>query len=362
MTGVGRGGPGPRRRRRGGRSRRAGRPHLSIPSVTMALGARLAAGRLGRVRYATGRFAGLKRPRADVGVTHRRHPLFRPLQRTCSVARRRKVSAVQLGLPRSRRSLDDMSVTMVMYDDVPVVVGANYFASPGRQRECVIVGERSRPGRRFRKLPPRPCTSASIASATGVWEAVDEVEELAATGPEPLRLELEALLAAAGGTAPTRSRAQAGVRAPGGRRGRPLAGWSARSRSPSSLAASTGNLGRRRQRFARGAAVKSWHRAEPPQQRRTRSGVAVDVQVSGGPAPHHAGVPAPVGTRPTTRLTLVRSSGTLVKGGGHPCDIRLRPPAPCLDAGAAALVSAAHTGVQSTAGRDACRSPRASRW
>src|SRR5712691_4814435 len=37
--------------------------------VTATLREALAAGRIGRVRYATGRFSGFKRPRADVGVT-----------------------------------------------------------------------------------------------------------------------------------------------------------------------------------------------------------------------------------------------------------------------------------------------------
>ncbi|HWP75991.1 MAG TPA: Gfo/Idh/MocA family oxidoreductase, partial [Methylomirabilota bacterium] len=37
--------------------------------VTTALRERIAAGVLGRVRYCTGRFAGFKRPRTDVGVT-----------------------------------------------------------------------------------------------------------------------------------------------------------------------------------------------------------------------------------------------------------------------------------------------------
>ena len=38
--------------------------------VTATLRAALTAGRIGRVRFATGRFAGFKRPRTDVGVTH----------------------------------------------------------------------------------------------------------------------------------------------------------------------------------------------------------------------------------------------------------------------------------------------------
>ena len=39
------------------------------------------------------------------------------------------------------RGLDDLSVVTVSYDDVPVVIEANYFV-PGTHRECVIVGER----------------------------------------------------------------------------------------------------------------------------------------------------------------------------------------------------------------------------
>ena len=107
--------------------------------VTTALRTALAAERLGRVRYATGRFAGLKRPRADVGVTHTDAIHYFDLFAYLLGREATKVSAVQrdyLG-----RGLDDMSVTMVMYDDVPVVVEANYFV-PGSQRECVIVGER----------------------------------------------------------------------------------------------------------------------------------------------------------------------------------------------------------------------------
>jgi predicted dehydrogenase len=46
------------------------------------------------------------------------------------------------------------------------------------------------------------------------WEVIDEgKEELAATGPEPLRLELEAFLAACGGGGPSPVPAEAGLRA-----------------------------------------------------------------------------------------------------------------------------------------------------
>jgi predicted dehydrogenase len=178
--------------------------------VTAALGAALTAGRIGRVRYATGRFAGLKRPRTDVGVTQTDAIHYFDLFAYLLGREATRVSAVQrdyLG-----RGLDDMSVTTVVYDDVPLLVEANYFA-PGSQRECVIVGERG-------------ALVADFASSTvvlhmgehrrrhGAWEAVDEgKEELAATGPEPLRLELEAFLAACRGHGPSLVSAEAGVHA-----------------------------------------------------------------------------------------------------------------------------------------------------
>jgi len=178
--------------------------------VTAALAAALRLGRIGRVRYATGRFAGLRRPRTDVGVTQTDAIHYFDLFAYLLGREATRVSAVQrdyLG-----RGLDDMSVTTVVYDDVPLLVEANYFA-PGSQRECVIAGERG-------------ALIADFASSTvvlhigehrrrdGAWEAVDEgKEELAATGPEPLRLELEAFLAACRGHGPSPVFAEAGVHA-----------------------------------------------------------------------------------------------------------------------------------------------------
>ena len=179
--------------------------------VTVALRAALAAGRIGSVRYATARFAGLKRPRVDVGVTHtdaiHYFDLFAYLL-GCDATR---VSAIQrdyLG-----RGLDDMSLTTVMFDDVPLTVEASYFV-PGSYRECVVVGERG-------------ALVADFAGSTltlhmsqhrrrgDAWEAVDEgKEELAvAGGPEPLRLELEAFLAACQSGGPSPVPAEAGLRA-----------------------------------------------------------------------------------------------------------------------------------------------------
>jgi len=178
--------------------------------VTAALRTALSAGRIGRVRYATARLSGFKRPRTDVGVTHTDaihcFDLFAHLLDRGATA----VSAIQrdyLG-----RGLDDMSLTTVTYGDVPVTVEANYFV-PGSHRECVIVGERG-------------ALVADFAASTvtlhagehrrrgAAWEAVDEgKEELAASGPEPLRLELEAFLAACRGGGPSPVPAEAGLRA-----------------------------------------------------------------------------------------------------------------------------------------------------
>ena len=178
--------------------------------VTGVLRAALAAGRIGRARYATARFAGFKRPRIDVGVTHtdavHYFDLFAHLLEREATA----VSAIQrdyLG-----RGLDDMSLTTVTYGDVPVTVEANYFV-PGSHRECVIVGERGALVADF--------AASTVTLHVGehrrrgeVWEAVDEgKEELAASGPEPLRLELEAFLTACRGGGPNPVPAEAGLRA-----------------------------------------------------------------------------------------------------------------------------------------------------
>ena len=167
--------------------------------VTTALEAALAADRIGAVRYATGRFSGFKRPRTDVGVfqTDGIHyvDLFRHLLHRDPTG----VSALQrdfLG-----RGLDDLSVVTVHYGDVPLVIEANYFI-PGTYRDCVIVGEEG---------------SLVADYGTGVvtlylgehrrvgatWEAVDTgKEDVPASGGEPLRLELEAFLAACRGEQP----------------------------------------------------------------------------------------------------------------------------------------------------------------
>ncbi|MBI2162219.1 MAG: Gfo/Idh/MocA family oxidoreductase [Candidatus Rokubacteria bacterium] len=107
--------------------------------VTAALRGALRAGRVGAVRYATGRFAGFKRPRTDVGVTQTDASHYFDLFADLFEQEATAVAALQrdyLG-----RGLDDLSLTIVHYGDIPAVVEANYFV-PGTHRECVIVGER----------------------------------------------------------------------------------------------------------------------------------------------------------------------------------------------------------------------------
>ncbi len=164
--------------------------------VTAAMQQALVAGSIGAVRYATGRFAGFKRPRTDVGVFHTDGihyvDLFRYLLQRDPTA----VAALQrdfLG-----RGLDDFSVAMVDYGDVPAVIEANYFV-PGTDRECVIVGER---GTLVADYGAGTVTlhSGEHRRRGSTWEAVDAGKEELPTGDrEPLRLELEAFRDACAG-------------------------------------------------------------------------------------------------------------------------------------------------------------------
>ena len=178
--------------------------------VTATLRAALAADRLGAVRYATGRFSGFKRPRTDVGVTHTDAIHYFDLFAFLLGRPATRVSAVQhdyLG-----RGLDDMSFTTVHYGDVPVVVEANYFV-PGTHRECVIVGER---GSLVADYGASTVTlfSGEHRQRGPVWEAIETgKEELPARGEEPLRLELEAFMAACQGRGANPVPAEAGVAA-----------------------------------------------------------------------------------------------------------------------------------------------------
>lgn len=178
--------------------------------VTECLRAALAADRIGAVRYATGRFAGFKRPRMDVGVTQtdgiHYFDLFAYLLERDATA----VTAVvrdYLG-----RGMDDLSFTTVEYGATPVVVEAGYFV-PGTHRECVIVGERGSLVADFGQ--------ATVAAHAGehrrrgaAWEAVEHgTEELKVAGEEPLRREIATFLDCVARRAPTPVDAVAGLRA-----------------------------------------------------------------------------------------------------------------------------------------------------
>jgi UDP-N-acetylglucosamine 3-dehydrogenase len=159
--------------------------------VTTALRERLAAGALGRVRYGTGRFAGFKRPRADVGVTQTdaihyfdlfAYLLDRPATAVTATLRD------YLG-----RGMDDFAVATVEYGDVPAVVEAGYFA-PGTVRDCVIVGEHATIASDFGSSEVRVLANRHVQSAAG-WQAPEgAVESFKASGQEPLRRELELFL------------------------------------------------------------------------------------------------------------------------------------------------------------------------
>jgi UDP-N-acetylglucosamine 3-dehydrogenase len=178
--------------------------------VTAALRAALGEGRVGAVRYATGRFSGFKRPRTDVGVFHTDGIHYVDLFAFLLGRDATAVSAVQrdfLG-----RGLDDMSVVTVTYGDVPVVIEANYFV-PGTHRECVIVGERG-------SLVADYGTGTVTAYAGehvrkgAAWEAADRgKEELPVARDEPLKTELAAFLEACRTGAPAPVDARAGLHA-----------------------------------------------------------------------------------------------------------------------------------------------------
>ena len=164
--------------------------------VTAVVRDRLAAGALGRVRYCTGRFAGFKRPRTDVGVTQTDAIHYFDL---FAYLLGREATAVSATLrDHLGRGLDDCSFTTVEYEDVPAFIEAGYFA-PETQRECVIVGEQATVLADFGTSEVRVLANRHVRGDTGWTTTEGPAERLKATGPEPLRRELELFLEAAGG-------------------------------------------------------------------------------------------------------------------------------------------------------------------
>jgi len=178
--------------------------------VTATLREALAAGRIGGVRYATGRFSGFKRPRVDVGVTQTDAIHYFDLFAHLFGREATEVGALQCDF--LGRGLDDLSVTVVHYGDVPAIVEANYFA-PDTRRDCVIVGERGTLVADYGSSVVTLFLGQHKMHA-GAWEAVETgKEELSTRREEPLRLELQAFLDACAGRASNPVPASAGVRA-----------------------------------------------------------------------------------------------------------------------------------------------------
>jgi predicted dehydrogenase len=169
--------------------------------ATTVLREALAVDRIGVVRYVTGRFAGFKRPRPDMGVTHTDAIHYFDLFAYLLERPPSRVTALQrdfLG-----RGLDDLSMTIVHYGDVPAIVEASYFV-PGRWRECVIVGER---GSLVADLVANTVTlwAGEHRRQGAGWVTVDAGKEsLTTADAEPLRLELQAFrdACASGGPSP----------------------------------------------------------------------------------------------------------------------------------------------------------------
>ena len=178
--------------------------------VTDVLREHLASGALGPVRYCTGRFAGFKRPRADVGVTHtdaiHYFDLFAYLLGRAPTA----VTATlrdYLG-----RGMDDLSFAAVEYGPVTAFIEAGYFA-PGTHRDCVIVGERATIAADFGTSEVRVYANHHASGPRGWHAAEGDVEVIKAAGPEPLRRELELFLETAAGRRPVAVDVEAGMSA-----------------------------------------------------------------------------------------------------------------------------------------------------
>lgn len=161
--------------------------------VTTFMRERIRGGSVGPVRYCTGRFAGFKRPRMDVGVTQtdgiHYFDLFAYLlgqEPTAVTATLRDF----LG-----RGMDDLGFCAVEYGPVPAFVEADYFA-PGTYRDCVIVGEEETLAGDFGTAEVKVLANRHVKQGSA-WNAPEgAVETHKATGPEPLSHELQLFLGA----------------------------------------------------------------------------------------------------------------------------------------------------------------------
>jgi predicted dehydrogenase len=178
--------------------------------VTALLREQLASGAVGRVRYCTGRFAGFKRPRRDVGVTQTDAIHYFDL---FAYLLDRDATAVTATLrDHLGRGLDDASFITVEYGDVPAHIEAGYFA-PGVHRDCVLVGERATLEADFGSGQVRRLANRHVETPSG-WQAREgDVELFKASGREPLRRQLELFLDAAARRGPAPVDLHAGLAA-----------------------------------------------------------------------------------------------------------------------------------------------------
>jgi predicted dehydrogenase len=178
--------------------------------VTATLRAALGADRIGAVRYASGRFAGFKRPRTDGGVFQTDGIHYVDL--FAYLLGREATAATAVQRDFLGRGLDDLSVVTVTYGDVPVLIEADYFV-PGTHRECMIVGDR---GALVADYGAGTVTLHAFEHIkTGAaWDALDRgKQELSVGRDEPLKLELAAFLDVCRANAAAPVDARAGLRA-----------------------------------------------------------------------------------------------------------------------------------------------------
>ena len=177
--------------------------------VYEALRTMLASGRLGRPRYLAARFAGLKRPRADGGVTQSDAIHFFDLF-VDLLGRPRAVTAILrdfLG-----RGMDDFSLAVVEYDRELAVVESGYFM-PGTRRVLQVIGDRGACVADFAKwtLAIHPGHHCEIGGQWQVESAPEEIQTV--ERDEPLRRELRAFLEGIETRQPPPVNAEAGYQA-----------------------------------------------------------------------------------------------------------------------------------------------------
>lgn len=165
--------------------------------VTTFMRERIRSGSVGAVRYCTGRFAGFKRPRTDVGVTQTDGIHYFDLFAHILMQEPTAVTATLrdfLG-----RGMDDLGFCAVEYGQVPAFIEAGYFA-PGTYRDCVIVGEQETLAGDFGTSEVTVLANRHVQQG-GVWNApAGTAETHKAMGPEPLSHELKLFLDTCAGT------------------------------------------------------------------------------------------------------------------------------------------------------------------